>query len=74
MQTTPQKSMPSGKGVVLFREMTTLETALDCYRREGPKTFLAGLTPTLIRAVPVNIMSFATFEIVVGLLTARQHH
>jgi solute carrier family 25 carnitine/acylcarnitine transporter 20/29 len=72
MQTTPQISTTSPKGIVVVpREMTTLETALDCYRREGPKTFVAGLAPTLIRAVPVNIITFGAFELVVGLLTVN---
>ncbi|CCA70752.1 related to carnitine/acyl carnitine carrier, putative-Cryptococcus neoformans [Serendipita indica DSM 11827] len=51
------------------REMGTLETVRHCYRREGLRTFVAGLTPTLIRSVPVNIVTFGAFEFVVSVLT-----
>ncbi|PVF93910.1 mitochondrial carrier [Serendipita vermifera] len=54
---------------IVIRERTMLETALYCYRKEGARTFFAGLAPTMIRAVPVNVCTFATFELVVGWLT-----
>ncbi|KIM34097.1 hypothetical protein M408DRAFT_325613 [Serendipita vermifera MAFF 305830] len=74
MQTLPEQSKSSSvRGIVSApREMGVIETAMHCYRKEGPRTFTAGLAPTMIRAVPVNIITFAAFELVVGLLTGRK--
>jgi len=44
---------------------TMLSTAIHSYRTEGIGVFFRGLSPTLIRAVPVNMVTFATFEAVV---------
>ncbi|GAA5943551.1 uncharacterized protein JCM15063_006452 [Sporobolomyces koalae] len=38
------------------------------YREGGYKVFLAGLGPTLVRSVPVNMVTFAVFELVVSTL------
>ncbi|KAF8075243.1 carnitine/acyl carnitine carrier [Lyophyllum atratum] len=48
---------------------TTLSTIVNSYRAEGISVFYRGLAPTLIRAIPVNMMTFATFEIVVHALS-----
>lgn len=69
MQTLPEVSTTGS--AIAPREMGVIQTIVHCYRMEGPKTFTAGLAPTLIRAVPVNIITFAAFEVVVGLLTGR---
>jgi len=42
---------------------TTLSTIVNSYREEGISVFYRGLTPTLIRAIPVNMVTFAVFEI-----------
>ncbi|KAF4610872.1 hypothetical protein D9613_007212 [Agrocybe pediades] len=44
-------------------------TILNSYREEGIKVFFRGLSPTLIRAIPVNMVTFAVFEAVVHLLS-----
>jgi len=44
---------------------TILSTIVHSYRTEGFQVFFRGLTPTLIRAVPVNMATFATFEAMV---------
>jgi len=44
---------------------TILSTIVHSYRTEGFQVFFRGLSPTLIRAVPVNMATFATFEAVV---------
>ncbi|KAH8091678.1 carnitine/acyl carnitine carrier [Cristinia sonorae] len=43
----------------------TLTTIINSYKREGFQVFFRGLMPTLIRAIPVNMVTFATFEAVV---------
>lgn len=43
----------------------TLSTIAHSYRTEGSRVFVRGLAPTLIRAVPVNMVTFATFESIV---------
>ncbi|KAA1470274.1 mitochondrial carrier [Dentipellis sp. KUC8613] len=43
----------------------TLSTIAASYRAEGARVFVRGLAPTLIRAIPVNMVTFATFEAVV---------
>ncbi|KAI5826759.1 mitochondrial carrier [Schizophyllum commune Tattone D] len=48
---------------------TTWSTILHSYRTEGMGVFFRGLAPTLIRAVPVNMATFATFEAVVHTLS-----
>ncbi|TFK73731.1 carnitine/acyl carnitine carrier [Pluteus cervinus] len=48
---------------------TTLSTIIHSYRNEGIGVFFHGLTPTLIRAIPVNMVTFATFEAVVHFLS-----
>jgi len=44
---------------------STLSTIVHSYRQEGISVFFNGLRPTLIRAVPVNMVTFATFEAIV---------
>ncbi|KIM90259.1 hypothetical protein PILCRDRAFT_811976 [Piloderma croceum F 1598] len=48
---------------------TTLSTIVNSYRAEGISVFYRGLSPTLIRAIPVNMATFAVFEISVRALT-----
>ncbi|KAF5379513.1 hypothetical protein D9615_006523 [Tricholomella constricta] len=48
---------------------TTLSTIVNSYRADGLRVFYRGLAPTLIRAVPVNMVTFATFETVVQALS-----
>ncbi|KAF7770302.1 hypothetical protein Agabi119p4_6276 [Agaricus bisporus var. burnettii] len=44
---------------------STLSTALYSYKTEGYQVFFRGLMPTLIRAIPVNMVTFATFEAII---------
>jgi len=65
LSTTPllaQESLTS-RDVNPYR--TILSTIIHSYRTEGIRVFFRGLSPTLIRAVPVNMTMFATFEAVV---------
>ncbi|KAF8643010.1 hypothetical protein AX16_009255 [Volvariella volvacea WC 439] len=50
-----------------YRSMTS--TIVHSYRQEGIRVFFRGLAPTLIRAIPVNMVTFATFEAVVHTLS-----
>lgn len=43
---------------------TIRSTITHSYRTEGFRAFVSGLTPTLIRAVPVNMATFAAYEFV----------
>jgi solute carrier family 25 (mitochondrial carnitine/acylcarnitine transporter), member 20/29 len=43
----------------------TWRTALTMYAESGGRIFLRGLMPTMMRAVPVNMAVFGTFEAVV---------
>lgn len=45
-----------------------LDCAVKTYREGGPKIFLRGITPTLIRSFPVNAAIFLLYEVVVDLL------
>ncbi|KAJ7355677.1 carnitine/acyl carnitine carrier [Mycena albidolilacea] len=45
---------------------TTWSTIVHSYRAEGLLVFYRGLAPTLIRAVPVNMVTFGVFEIIVN--------
>jgi solute carrier family 25 carnitine/acylcarnitine transporter 20/29 len=47
----------------------TWTTIVNSYHAEGPGVFFRGLSPTLIRAIPVNMVTFATFEAVVAMLS-----
>ncbi|KAK0501837.1 carnitine/acyl carnitine carrier [Armillaria luteobubalina] len=44
---------------------TVWSTIVVSYQAEGLAVFFRGLAPTLIRAVPVNMATFATFEAVI---------
>ncbi|PCH36483.1 mitochondrial carrier [Wolfiporia cocos MD-104 SS10] len=44
---------------------STRSTIVASYRAEGPSVFFRGLAPTLIRAIPVNMVTFTTFEAIV---------
>ncbi|OCH86542.1 carnitine/acyl carnitine carrier [Obba rivulosa] len=44
---------------------STWSTIVASYRAEGLGVFFRGLAPTLIRAIPVNMVTFATFEAIV---------
>ncbi|TFK34034.1 carnitine/acyl carnitine carrier [Crucibulum laeve] len=48
---------------------TTLSTIIYSYRTEGPGVFFRGLVPTLVRAIPVNMVTFTTFEAIVHALS-----
>jgi len=59
-----QESLASSRHVNPYR--TILSTIVHSYRTEGFQVFFfRGLSPTLIRAVPVNMATFATFEAMV---------
>ncbi|KAJ6561200.1 carnitine/acyl carnitine carrier [Mycena vulgaris] len=45
---------------------TTWSAIVQSYRNEGLRVFYRGLAPTLIRAVPVNMVTFGVFEAVVS--------
>ncbi|KAK0452748.1 uncharacterized protein EV420DRAFT_680871 [Desarmillaria tabescens] len=47
------------------RYRTVWSTIVVSYQAEGLAVFFRGLAPTLIRAVPVNMATFATFEAVI---------
>ncbi|KAH0836850.1 mitochondrial carrier domain-containing protein [Lanmaoa asiatica] len=48
---------------------TIVSTVTNSYRAEGPRVFFRGLTPTLIRSVPVNVATFSVYEFVVHMLS-----
>ncbi|KAF7431111.1 hypothetical protein PC9H_006831 [Pleurotus ostreatus] len=48
---------------------TTISTIVNSYRTEGIGVFFRGLAPTLIRAIPVNMATFAVFEVIVHALS-----
>ncbi|KAL1938184.1 hypothetical protein VTO73DRAFT_11828 [Trametes versicolor] len=48
---------------------TMWSTIVASYRAEGLGVFFRGLAPTLIRAIPVNMVTFTTYEAVVHLCT-----
>ncbi|KAF8159263.1 carnitine/acyl carnitine carrier [Crassisporium funariophilum] len=58
-----------GKQHIHFQDMnpyrTIWSTIVHSYRAEGFGVFFRGLSPTLIRAVPTNMVTFAAFEAVV---------
>ncbi|KAH8810454.1 carnitine/acyl carnitine carrier [Flagelloscypha sp. PMI_526] len=66
IKTRIQSTTASG-GELGYRNFWT--TAWQSYRHEGMRVFWRGLWPTLVRSVPVNMATFATFEGVVRLLT-----
>ncbi|KAJ7156899.1 carnitine/acyl carnitine carrier [Mycena crocata] len=45
---------------------TTWSAITHSYRTEGMRVFYRGLAPTLIRAVPVNMVTFGVFEAIVA--------
>ncbi|GAA5878222.1 hypothetical protein JCM3774_005847 [Rhodotorula dairenensis] len=45
-----------------------VNTFRDIYRREGAKAFVAGLTPTYLRAVPAAAATFVAFELTLEFL------
>ncbi|KAK7440391.1 hypothetical protein VKT23_017028 [Stygiomarasmius scandens] len=59
----------SANSNVLHPYRTTWSTIVNSYRAEGYRVFFRGLAPTLIRAIPVNMATFATFETVVAALS-----
>ncbi|KAG1857359.1 mitochondrial carrier domain-containing protein [Suillus subalutaceus] len=48
---------------------TTISTIQHSYRTGGAGGFLRGLSPTMLRAIPVNMATFAVYETVVGILS-----
>lgn len=45
---------------------TTLSAARASYAAGGVRAFYVGLAPTLLRAIPTNMVTFAVFEVVVA--------
>ncbi|TBU39319.1 mitochondrial carrier [Dichomitus squalens] len=62
---TRVQSTPANAPNKLYR--STWSTIIASYRAEGVGVFFRGLAPTLIRAIPVNMVTFATFEAVIHL-------
>ncbi|PFH50954.1 hypothetical protein AMATHDRAFT_80541 [Amanita thiersii Skay4041] len=48
---------------------TVYSTIINSYRTEGIGVFFRGLAPTLIRAIPVNMVTFVVFETVIHALS-----
>ncbi|KAI8985634.1 mitochondrial carrier [Trametes punicea] len=48
---------------------STWSTIVASHRAEGLRVFFRGLAPTLVRAIPVNMVTFTTFEAVVHLFS-----
>ncbi|KAG1812845.1 mitochondrial carrier domain-containing protein [Suillus subaureus] len=49
---------------------TTISTIQHSYRTGGVAGFFRGLSPTMLRAIPVNMATFAVYETVVGILSS----
>lgn len=47
---------------------TTISTILHSYRTGGAGVFFRGLSPTMLRAIPVNMATFAVYETVADML------
>lgn len=47
---------------------TTISTIQHSYRTSGAGVFFRGLSPTMLRAIPVNMATFAVYETVAGIL------
>lgn len=45
-----------------------IEVAKTIYRTRGPSAFLKGFAPTMLRSLPVNGATFATFEVAMRIL------
>ncbi|GAA6042592.1 hypothetical protein JCM8097_003147 [Rhodosporidiobolus ruineniae] len=62
---SPSSSPPSPAGSP--SPYSSLRSAVAAtYRESGWRGFVAGLGPTLVRSVPVNMVTFAVFELVVS--------
>ncbi|KAG1739016.1 carnitine/acyl carnitine carrier [Suillus lakei] len=48
---------------------TTISTIRHSYRTGGVGVFFHGLSPTMLRAIPVNMATFAVYETVAGMLS-----
>lgn len=48
---------------------TTISTIQHSYRTGGAGVFFRGLSPTMLRAIPVNMATFAVYETVAGMLS-----
>ncbi|KAI0315041.1 carnitine/acyl carnitine carrier [Amylostereum chailletii] len=62
---SPNSSSPLLRDLQERPYRNTISTIVYSYRTEGAGVFFRGLAPTLIRAIPVNMVVFATFEAVV---------
>lgn len=49
---------------------TIISTIRHTYRIDGGGGFFRGLSPTLLRAIPVNMATFAVYETVAGMLSS----
>ncbi|EGN97071.1 hypothetical protein SERLA73DRAFT_185351 [Serpula lacrymans var. lacrymans S7.3] len=67
---TPSSSLAQGVDVAHHNPYrTTMSAFMNSYRAEGMSVFFRGLAPTLIRAIPVNMATFAVFESAVHVLS-----
>ncbi|BGP07558.1 hypothetical protein JCM10049v2_003396 [Rhodotorula toruloides] len=67
IQSVPPASLsPSSSSAMAAQYSTILGTIRTSYREAGWRVFVAGLGPTLVRSVPVNMVTFAVFELVVA--------
>lgn len=65
LKTRIQAHLPAQAQVGAAGSSTTWSTARTMYAESGSRVFWRGLAPTLVRAVPVNMAVFGTFEGVV---------
>ncbi|GAA5916974.1 hypothetical protein JCM8208_003228 [Rhodotorula glutinis] len=69
MQSLPPpdpSSSPSSSPRSAHPYATLRSTVAAVLRESGPRGFVTGLAPTLVRSVPVNMVTFAVFELVVA--------
>ncbi|EIN06196.1 carnitine/acyl carnitine carrier [Punctularia strigosozonata HHB-11173 SS5] len=69
VKTRVQASQAQGGDLYRGKYRNTWSTIVHSYRDDGPRIFFRGIAPTLIRAIPVNMVTFATFEGVVRALS-----
>ncbi|KIK91385.1 hypothetical protein PAXRUDRAFT_149611 [Paxillus rubicundulus Ve08.2h10] len=65
----PSMTQPSTAKLPKDPFRTILSTVIHSHRTEGSSVFFRGLTPTLIRSVPVNIATFSVYESIVHMLS-----
>ncbi|KAG8964922.1 hypothetical protein FRC03_001222 [Tulasnella sp. 419] len=71
IETFSSSSSSSSKSLSIISSRSTIAAVVESYRELGMRGLCAGMTPTVLRAFPVNMVTFFVYEAVISICGGR---